>query len=66
MESKKCGLASAHANVLQQEYNSTLKIKAEMKAQQLEMSIMEKDLGTLTHNFSKEYFIKKKQKIFKK
>ncbi|KNZ47029.1 hypothetical protein VP01_6741g1, partial [Puccinia sorghi] len=36
-------------------------VEAEMKAQQLEMSIMEKDLGSLTNKFACEYYVKKKK-----
>ncbi|KNZ58195.1 uncharacterized protein VP01_1979g1 [Puccinia sorghi] len=61
----KRSLAFVRANILQEQSNLIQQVEAEMKAQQLEISIMEKDLPSLADEFACKYFVKKKDILFK-
>ena len=65
-ENAKRGSAMARTNVLQEESNSIQQAKADVKSQQLEMSIMEKDISSLPDELAREYFLHKKKEIIMK
>ncbi|WAQ89659.1 hypothetical protein PtA15_11A349 [Puccinia triticina] len=51
------------ANKLQEKTNKISKLEAELKLEQMNMSIMDKDLSTLMDPYAKEYFMTKKKAI---
>ncbi|WAR59693.1 hypothetical protein PtB15_11B333 [Puccinia triticina] len=51
------------ANKLQEQTNKISKLEAELKLEQMNMSIMDKDLSTLMDPYAKEYFMTKKKAI---
>ncbi|WAR61964.1 hypothetical protein PtB15_14B57 [Puccinia triticina] len=51
------------ANKLQEQTNKISKLEAELKLEQMNMSIMDKDLSTLTDPYAKEYFMTKEKAI---
>ncbi|KAA1097724.1 hypothetical protein PGT21_018032 [Puccinia graminis f. sp. tritici] len=65
-EGEKRGAEFKRANVLQEETNTLSKIDVALKSDQMEVTIMEKDLNTLTDDYAKEYFTKRKKAIITK
>ncbi|KAI7947891.1 hypothetical protein MJO28_009799 [Puccinia striiformis f. sp. tritici] len=65
-EGKKRGSAFACADELQEQSNKISQMEANLKRDSMEVAIMEKDITSLTDEYSKEYFLKRKKKIILK